>query len=191
MLEPGLDFVVALHACLRIGAVATPIDLRLTDAERGAQQSGVTTIVDEPLPATGEPAPPRAFEPDEVATVVHTSGSGGSPKPVELTYGNWLWSALGSAVALGLRRDERWLCALPLSHVGGLSVVIRGAIYGTTVVLHERFDAERVLAELRRPDGPTAVPWSRRPSRGCWTPAWSRLLRCAARWWAARRSRWR
>ena len=35
-------------------------------------------------------------------------------EPVELTYGNWLWSALGSAVALGLDPGERWLCALPL-----------------------------------------------------------------------------
>ena len=46
-------------------------------------------------------------------------------KPVELTYGNWLWSALGSAVALGLDPAERWLCALPLAHVGGLSILVR------------------------------------------------------------------
>ena len=38
---------------------------------------------------------------DAPAIVVHTSGTSGTPKAVELTYGNWLWSALGSAVALG------------------------------------------------------------------------------------------
>ncbi|HWC11415.1 MAG TPA: AMP-binding protein, partial [Acidimicrobiales bacterium] len=73
------------------------------------------------------------------------------------TYGNWLWSALGSSVALGHPRDERWLCALPLTHVGGLSVVLRAAIGATTVVLHERFETRAVLVELMRPDGPTAV----------------------------------
>jgi O-succinylbenzoic acid--CoA ligase len=79
------------------------------------------------------------------------------PKPVRLTYGNWLWSALGSAVALGLDPDERWLCTLPLSHVGGLSILLRSAIYGTTAVVHERFETDRVLAALRSPDGPTVV----------------------------------
>ena len=44
--------------------------------------------------------------------------------------------------------DDRWLCPLPLHHVGGLNVLIRSAINRTTVVLHERFDAERVKATL-------------------------------------------
>ena len=29
---------------------------------------------------------------------------------------------------------------MPLAHVGGLSIQIRSAVYGTTVLLHERFD---------------------------------------------------
>ena len=45
---------------------------------------------------------------DATALVMHTSGSSAAPKPVELTYGNLLWSALGSAVALGAP-DERAL----------------------------------------------------------------------------------
>ena len=66
-----------------------------------------------------------------------------------LTYGNLLWSAFGSAVALGLDRDERWLCAMPVSHVGGLSILVRSAIYATTAVVHERFETDRVLHALR------------------------------------------
>ena len=89
--------------------------------------------------------------------MVHTSGTSGTPKAVELTYGNWLWSALGSAVALGLDPAERWLCALPLSHVGGLSIVMRSAIYATTAIVHERFDTDRVLDALMDEDGPTIV----------------------------------
>ena len=81
--------------------------------------------------------------------MIHTSGTTSAPKPVELTYGNLLWSALGSAVALGLDPEERWLCALPLSHVGGLSILVRSAIYATTAVVHERFDTDRVLHALR------------------------------------------
>jgi O-succinylbenzoic acid--CoA ligase len=88
------------------------------------------------------------MDPNTVATVIHTSGTTAAPKPVELTVGNWTWNALGSALALGLDPGERWLCTLPLSHVGGLSILIRSAIYGTTVVLHERFEAEAVRTAI-------------------------------------------
>jgi O-succinylbenzoic acid--CoA ligase len=68
-----------------------------------------------------------------------------------LTLRNWQANALGSAVALGLDLDERWLCVMPLAHVGGLSILLRSTIYATTVVLHDRFDPDAVLAELMNP----------------------------------------
>src|ERR1019366_2135988 len=72
----------------------------------------------------------------------------GAPTEVPLTFGNLLWSAIGSAVALGLDPRERWLCTLPLVHVGGLSIIVRSAIYGTTAVVHERFVLEDALDAL-------------------------------------------
>src|SRR5438132_1022145 len=59
--------------------------------------------------------------------------------------------ALGSAVALGLDQSERWLCPMPLAHVGGLSILLRSAVYTTTVVLHGRFDTDTVGAALSDP----------------------------------------
>jgi o-succinylbenzoate---CoA ligase len=88
---------------------------------------------------------------DAEVAVMHTSGTTAAPKPVVLTAGNFLASALGSAVALGLDIEERWLCPMPLTHVGGLSIPIRSAIYATTAVLHGRFDTEAVLADLMNP----------------------------------------
>jgi O-succinylbenzoic acid--CoA ligase len=148
LLPPGVAFAETLHACWRLGAIAVPVDVRLGEAERAAQVAGAL-VVDEPL-AGPEAAVPLRDEHDlsAVAAIVHTSGSSGEPKAVELTFGNWLWSALGSAVALGLDPAERWLSALPLSHVGGLSILVRSAIYGTTAVVHERFEADRVAAAL-------------------------------------------
>ena len=49
-----------------------------------------------------------------------TSGTSGRPRPVGLTYGNHLWSAVGSAFNLGVDPSDRWLCCLPLYHVAGL-----------------------------------------------------------------------
>src|SRR5204863_1816896 len=52
---------------------------------------------------------------------------------------------------------DRWLCALPPSHVGGLSILVRSAVYGTQAIVHERFDTERVFEQLTRPGGATLV----------------------------------
>jgi O-succinylbenzoic acid--CoA ligase len=153
-LPAGLDFAYALHACLMLGAIAVPIDLRVPAAERARIVDAATVLIDRPLAVSpGEAAakrdPGAVHELDATAVVIHTSGTNAAPKPIELTYGNLLWSALGSAVALGLDANERWLCALPLAHVGGLSILVRSAIYGTTAVVHERFETEHVLQALR------------------------------------------
>ena len=100
---------------------------------------------------------PGEHDLDRVAVEVRTSGTTAEPRSVPLTYGNWLWSALGSAAALGVDPNERWLCAMPLTHVGGLSILIRSAIYGTTAIVHERFETGAVLEELMRPGGVTLV----------------------------------
>jgi O-succinylbenzoic acid--CoA ligase len=126
------DFSLSLHACLAAGATAVPIDMRLSEGEREVRRAQVRT----------------GTSPEAVATVMHTSGTTSAPKPVELTYGNWQANALGSAVALGLDPAERWLCPMPLTHVGGLSILIRSVIYATTAVLHERFDAQAVVSDL-------------------------------------------
>jgi O-succinylbenzoic acid--CoA ligase len=154
-LPAGLDFAYALHACLLLGSIAVPVDLRLGERERRAISDGAAVLVDDPLrvDATEESRGEHVHDLDAVAAIIHTSGTTSAPKPVELTYGNFLWSALGSAVALGLDPRERWLCNLPLSHVGGLSILMRSAIYATTAVVHERFDTELALAALRAERG--------------------------------------
>jgi o-succinylbenzoate---CoA ligase len=160
-LPGGLAFAQALHACLLLGAVAVPLDPRSPPAERARIAGGAAFLLDEPLgvrgvsvEAGGGAEGGRGREAvehdlDATAVVIHTSGTTASPRPVELTYGNFLWSALGSAVALGLDPEERWLCALPVCHVGGLSILMRSAVYATTAVVHERFQTEQVLRALR------------------------------------------
>jgi O-succinylbenzoic acid--CoA ligase len=148
-LGPGVDFAVALHSCWLVGASAVPVDVRLSDNERAAICAGATVVVDEPLPAAvSGPDRLAVHDLNAVAAVIHTSGTTSQPKRVELTFGNLLWSAQGSAVALGADPEERWLCTLPVCHVGGLSILVRSAIFATTVVVHERFDTQRALHAL-------------------------------------------
>ena len=81
-------------------------------------------------------------------SLVYTSGTTGTPKGAILTYSNHLWSAVGSALNLGLHEDDRWLACLPLFHVGGLAILLRSVIYGITAIVHETFDPARVNAAI-------------------------------------------
>jgi o-succinylbenzoate---CoA ligase len=151
----GEELVVALHGCMLIGAAAVPIDLRLGASERAQRAAVAATTVQAPLLADPRERPPgapaREHRLAEIATIMHTSGTVAAPRAVELSYDNWLWNALGSALALGLDPNERWLCPMPLAHVGGLSITIRSAIYGTTVLLPDGFHAAAVVRALMDP----------------------------------------
>jgi O-succinylbenzoic acid--CoA ligase len=152
-IQDRFEFALALHTCLLNASPAIPIDLRLGEEERAARRAGARLVLTEPPTPEEGVVMPRSSHglPAPVATVMHTSGTTSAAKPVELTYGNWQASALASAVALGLDPAERWLCPMPLTHVGGLSILIRSAIYATTAVLHERFDSEAVVNDLMDP----------------------------------------
>lgn len=126
---PGMDFAVELHAVLLRRGTAVPVDLRLTEGEQRAR-------------AAARPAG------EDVALVMFTSGTSAAPKPVELTYGNVEANAEGTARALAVAAGDRWLCPLPLTHVGGLMILTRAVIAGFHVLLDPPFDAARVAARL-------------------------------------------
>src|SRR6478609_4393278 len=154
-MHPRREQVVLIHALLKAGAVLLPLSPRLSAEERAAviaaeepavdlDDAGELTQTEADLPLLGE------HDMDDVASHVMTSGSTGAPEPIGLTYGNFLWSAVASAFNIGVEPEDRWLCCLPLSHIAGLGIVMRSVIYGTTAVVHDGFDVDRVAAALER-----------------------------------------
>jgi o-succinylbenzoate---CoA ligase len=155
----GLEYVIALHALMKLGAVVHPLNPGLAPGELEAEieradpalvigESDHATMSEADLPLLGE------HDLDALHCRILTSGTSGSPRSVGLTYGNHLWSAVGSAFNLGVDPGDRWLCCLPLHHVAGLQILMRSVIYGTGAVVQEGFDAERVADSLER-DGIT------------------------------------
>jgi o-succinylbenzoate---CoA ligase len=152
-MHPRREEVVLLHALMKLGAIAMPLSPHLTDAEREAVLASERPAVDlndaadltqteADLPLLGE------HDMDDLQCYILTGGSTGEPRQVGLTYGNFLFSAVGSAFNIGVEPADRWLCCLPLSHVAGLSIVLRSVIYGTTAVLLDGFDTEQAATTL-------------------------------------------
>ncbi|MFB9719419.1 AMP-binding protein [Planobispora longispora] len=84
--------------------------------------------------------------PAEVAVVIATSGTTGTPKGVQLPAAALRASAAASLERLAARPGERWLCCLPPSHVSGLQVLVRSLLGGTEPIIHDGFSPEAVLA---------------------------------------------
>lgn len=174
------EFVCAMHAATRLGAAVIPLNVRLTASELAWQVSdcgartlaysqefsGAAQEIGAELPglrlfplgsAPAGVSETRPGRPEAglagtgaVHSIIYTSGTSGRPKGAVLTFGNHLWSAIGSALNLGLNPDDRWLACLPLFHVGGMAVLLRSVLYGIPVVLHASFDAAAVSRAIDR-----------------------------------------
>ena len=154
----GAAYVVAVHALARLGAVLVPINTRLTQREIDWQlhdarikllldAAAIAALVHAPaVPAVGRPD--RDFDLAEPHSILYTSGTTGRPKGAILTYGNHWWSAVASALNLGLHAADNWLVCLPLFHVGGLSILLRSVAYGIPAIIHSRFDPAEVNAAI-------------------------------------------
>ncbi|MFB6112989.1 MAG: AMP-binding protein [Halodesulfurarchaeum sp.] len=110
---------------------------------------------------------------DRTRLILFTSGTTGDPRGVRLTLRNVAASAAGSAFRLGVDPTDRWLLTLPTYHMGGLSIPIRTAMYGTTTVLEREFDAQSTAETIEAHDvtGVSLVPTMlRRLLEESWTP---------------------
>jgi O-succinylbenzoic acid--CoA ligase len=162
------EFVFLIHALARLGAVLVPLNLRLTAEEltwQVTQAACEVVICCDETGATGNrlavpllslnalppPTPQPPLSPLDLAAIqaiVFTSGTTGLPKGAMLTFNNHFYSAVASSFRLGTASATRWLVSLPLYHVGGLAIVFRACLYGTTVVLLPGFSAEQIVVAL-------------------------------------------
>jgi acyl-CoA synthetase (AMP-forming)/AMP-acid ligase II len=87
----------------------------------------------------------QAPRPDDVALVLHTSGTTSRPKQVPLRHRNLAYSAGNIAATYKLQPDDVALCVMPLFHIHGLmaSTMATFATGGTVVVPSGGFDAMR------------------------------------------------
>lgn len=75
---------------------------------------------------------------DDLALLLTTSGSTGSPKLVRLSYNNVLSNAASIAEYLNINNDERPITSLPMFYTYGLSVINSHLIKGAAILLTEK-----------------------------------------------------
>ena len=138
-------------------------------ARAAARALGISVMDLVPLQGSGGPpgsaAPASGAAPtasaagraasDDVALVLHTSGTTSRPKKVPLSHANLCSSARSIAAALQLQAHDISLNTMPLFHIHGLACLLAALAAGGSCVCPGAFDAARFPGWLK-----------------CWKPTW-------------------
>jgi len=178
MLPNQVEFVIAMFAAWRLGAVVTPINPSLTATEathqildshaklivNGGGEAIVPSVPAMPATAlqdgpshTGEPL----ADPTALALLIYTSGTTGLPKGVMLDHANLEAMAAMGQQALALSAADHCLLVLPLFHVNGIVVsILQPLAESARVTIRRRFDIDTFFTDIEqlRPTFFSAVP---------------------------------
>lgn len=100
----------------------------------------------------GEPVPVEPREDDDLAVLIFTAGTSGSPRAAKLTHGSLRANLeqMQRHPGRALQPSDVSLGVLPLFHIFGLNVLLGLSLYaGASVVLVERFDPASALDTIR------------------------------------------
>lgn len=98
------------------------------------------------------PVAPSPASAEKAHLMVPTSGTTGAVRAVMLSGQNLCAAVLSAQQRIALGPGDVWLACLPLFHIGGLSILLRCLHSGATVLLHERFDPQRICGDLHEHD---------------------------------------
>ena len=180
------DFIATLFALFRLGAVAVPVSIRSSRREVAYAISNCTArlvvhdaALAELIPERGDrrdcaavafgalggeaalPDPAILPDEEEVALILHTSGTTGRPKGAMLTHLGLIHGGMYYEAAMQLKPQDRVVSTVPLNHVTGIAALIAGPVRaGSTLILMENFKAARFLdlAEAERMTYTLMVP---------------------------------
>ena len=177
--------VLCIFAATQLGAIAVPVNARMSAAEVQAIQSHANPKVvvytsSVSVAASKHADASQATEQitthgairltrcdsclkvsddhlGSTAVILYTTGTTGDPKGVMLTHENLLFAAGASMKLRSITNKDRLYGALPLSHVFGVaSVIMASAAAGACVQLETRFKPEHLYQALQK--GITVLP---------------------------------
>jgi acyl-CoA synthetase (AMP-forming)/AMP-acid ligase II len=143
----------AVHAAQECGMTVLRLHVAPDDP------AGTFTLVADDT--TDGPAPVGMPGADDIALILHTSGTTSRPKIVPLLQSNLVASASNIQTSLALTSDDRCLNVMPLFHIHGLIAAVSASLAaGASVWCAPGFDALRFFSWIKvaQPTWYTAVP---------------------------------
>lgn len=151
-----VDYLETLHEVLPELAGAVPGELA---SERFPRLRHVIVDADDPYPGCHRAADlleagvaaPAAVRPDDVFTILYTSGTTSFPKGAMITHRNCVPHGFNTGAALRMTPEDRVLHALPAAGTwGGVNIPLATWSHGACLVLLDVFEPARALALIER-----------------------------------------
>jgi len=160
------DYVALLYACDKAGAVATPLNWRLTGSEvaqlvvdseaacivtgdqfrSAADMSGVRVVGFGELPIIDGASDPHLDDENKVFWQLYTSGTTGLPKGAMITGHNLFSTISNFAIEMPeMTQGARCLVPMPLYHTGGCGWCTAVLQFGGTAVILRDLEPDHVL----------------------------------------------
>ncbi len=164
----SVEYVITIYALWKIGAVPVPINTRLNENEIIAMlpiSNCSSIIIDKNLnvqienvkqikldikyegkdfKSTTEP------KPNDTAVIIHTSGSVGNPKAVEITNKNLYQSYTSISQTFGFSSSDIFIASLPFFHIGGFAIINRALLSGGTLVLPNSLKQIDIIEAIKK-----------------------------------------
>lgn len=107
-------------------------------------------LLEESCAASGEIELPAFVDPDDVAIVLYTSGTSGTPKAALLRHRHLTAYVIGTVEFAGAEPDQAALVTVPPYHIAGMANLLSNLYAGRRIVYLDAFDATNWLATIRR-----------------------------------------
>ncbi|MCL6089666.1 MAG: AMP-binding protein [Candidatus Thermoplasmatota archaeon] len=164
------DMLYLWMASNRLGAIFAPFNFNLRDTEleklvqdskprllftdadlKSGNLEKITKVVKfDTITLSGSSKSLEFTEPDDVSTLLYTSGTESLPKGVMNTHINWTAALLSSVVDLNWKHDDVFLLSIPLYHVAGLYTFIGFLNVGGTIILGRKPDLPEIDSFIRK-----------------------------------------
>jgi acyl-CoA synthetase (AMP-forming)/AMP-acid ligase II len=168
-----ISFPIALFAAAYAGVPFIPLNYRLGDeqlaplvqAHRGAlvvAEGGAVAgaspaevvdrerLLDPSFAAAGDVELPPFVDPDDVAIVLYTSGTSGTPKAALLRHRHLAAYVIGTVEFASADEDDAALVSVPPYHIAGIANLVSNVYAGRRIVYLATFDPPVWLDTIRR-----------------------------------------
>lgn len=113
-----------------------------SDLSYGVPTTNIETLINSPINSNAIASP----TPEDVCTIMYTSGTTGPAKGVLMPQGHCYLFALGTVAAMELTEDDRYFCCMPLFHANGLFMQVYASLLaGCSAYVAKRFSVKSWL----------------------------------------------
>ena len=171
LLPNGPEYIELVYACSRLGAIAVPLNTRLSAVEIDRVLADATprglvrhsslpvptgrlpwqlVLDEEPLEVLHDSYPDIHYDPEAILALIYTSGTTGRPKGVIVTHANVLADIHNFNYWMRYREAGVYLHAAPIFHIADFPAMFAAPAFGACQITISKFSPQSFCQAVER-----------------------------------------